>query len=58
MSQQPALLPEDESRASFQNAVLHLKLDDGQSPKKEQVLSTGVINYRNYNFLLILLYIL
>jgi len=38
MSQQPALLPEDESRSSFQNAVLHLKLDDGQSPKKEHHL--------------------
>jgi len=35
MSQQPALLPEDESRASFQIAVLHLKSDDGQSPKEE-----------------------
>jgi len=35
MSQQLALLPEDERRASFQNAVIHLQLDDGQSPKKE-----------------------
>jgi hypothetical protein len=32
-------LPEDGRRAGFRNVVLHQKLDDGQSPRKEDYVS-------------------